>query len=59
MQNEVSRFQDRLAFVTGAATLLALSVRRRRPETGGIVLFALGGFLLAAGVDWLRPAGFR
>jgi len=57
MQNEVSRFQDRLALIASAATLLALSVGRRRPEGGGIALFALGGLLAIAGLGWLRPAG--
>ena len=59
MQQEGSRLQDRLAFAAGAATLLAFSVRKRRPEAGGIALLALGGWLVTTGVGWLRPTGSR
>lgn len=54
MEKQVSRFQERVALLLGAGTLLSLVLRKRRPQWGGIMLFGMGGLLVRAGIDWLR-----
>jgi hypothetical protein len=54
MEKEVSRFQERVALIVGAGTLLSLALGKRRPRWGGIVAFGMGGLLLQAAVGWLR-----
>jgi len=54
MEQEVSRFQERVALLLGAGTMLSLAFGKRRPHWGGIMLFGMGGLLLRAGIDWLR-----
>ncbi len=54
MEQQVSRFQERIALLLGAGTLLSLVLGKRRPRLGGIILFGMGGLLLRAGIDWLR-----
>lgn len=47
-------FQRRLAFLVSGGTLVTLGVRNRLTPVGGIVLAAMGGLLLRAGVGWLK-----
>ena len=54
MQQAVSRFQEQIALLFGAATLLGLTFGKRRPRWGGIMLFGMGGLLLRSGLGWLR-----
>jgi hypothetical protein len=54
MTQNVSRFQERLALMMGAAALVRLVFGKRRPHWSGIVMFGMGGLLLLAGVNWLR-----
>jgi hypothetical protein len=54
MEQPVSRFQERVALLLGAGTLLSLVLGKRRPRLGGIILFGMGGLLLRAGTEWLR-----
>ena len=54
MEQKVSRFQERIALVMGAGTMLGLALGKRRPHWGGILLFGMGSLLVRAGIDWLR-----
>jgi hypothetical protein len=54
MNQEVSRFQERVALLLGAGTMLSLAFGKRRPLWGGIMLFGMGGLLLQGGIAWLR-----
>ena len=54
MQPEVSRFQEQIALLLGAGTLLGLTLGKRRPSWGGILLLGMGGLLLRSGIAWLR-----
>ena len=54
MEQQVSRFQERVALLLGAGTLLGLVLGKRRPHWCGIMLFGMGGLLLRAGIVWLR-----
>ena len=54
MEQQVSRFQEQIALLLGAGTMLSLAFGKRRPHWGGIMLFGMGGLLLRAGIAWLR-----
>src|SRR5579864_9502298 len=54
MEQEVSRFQERMAQLIGAAALLRLALCKQRPPWGGIALFGMGILLIRAGLDRLR-----
>ena len=54
MEQRLSRFQEQIALVLGAGTLVALAFGKRRPFWGGIMLFGMGGFLLRSGLGWLQ-----
>jgi hypothetical protein len=53
MQKEVSRFQEQVALMVGAGTLLGLALGKRRPRWRGIIAFGMGGLLLQTAVVWL------
>ena len=55
MEQQLSRFQEQIALVIGAGTLLGLAFGKRRPFWGGIMLFGMGGLLLRSGLGWMRP----
>ena len=54
---EVSRFQERVALFIGSGALLGMAVRKQRPYWAGVTLFAMGAILLRAGAGWLRSWG--
>lgn len=54
MEQEVSRFQERMVQLMGAAALLRLALWKQRPAWGGIVLFGMGILLIRAGLEGLR-----
>jgi hypothetical protein len=56
MEQKLSRFQERIALLFGAGTMLALAFGKRRPFWGGIMLFGMGSLLLRSAVGWLRPS---
>jgi hypothetical protein len=53
-QQEVSRFQERIALIVGGATLLSLEIRKDRPPWGGVVLVGMGLLLLRSGLRWIQ-----
>jgi hypothetical protein len=61
MSTDMSPFQERLALIIGAATLIGLGASKRRPMWGGMALIALAGLMAPVGVKWLssRTASFR
>ena len=56
MEQKLSRFQEQIALLLGAGTLLGLAFGKRRPSWGGIMLFGIGSLLLRSGLDWLRSS---
>ncbi|HEV2691152.1 MAG TPA: hypothetical protein VGV35_21495 [Bryobacteraceae bacterium] len=54
MPEKLSGFQERLALLLGGGTLLALSIRNKRPVWGGLVLAGMGALLFRDGLSWLR-----
>jgi hypothetical protein len=56
MEQELSRFQEQIALLLGAGTLLGLAFGKRRPLWGGIMLFGMGSLLLRSGLGWLRSS---
>jgi len=59
MEQDVSRFQERIASVIGGAILLSLSLRKRRPPWGGIALVGMGLLLLRGGLSWVHSVHDR
>ena len=67
MENQLSRFQERIALMAGAAALARLAFGKRRPTWGGIMIFGIGSLLLRAAIGWLgsrrhadeRPARYQ
>jgi hypothetical protein len=56
MEQQPSRFQEQIALLLGAGTLLGLAFGKRRPLWGGIMLFGMGSLLLRSGFGWLRSS---
>jgi hypothetical protein len=56
MEQQLSRFQEQIALLLGAGTLLGLTFGKRRPLWGGIMLFGMGSLLLRSGLGWLRSS---
>jgi hypothetical protein len=53
MEQQLSRFQEQIALLLGAGTLLGLAFGKKRPFWGGIALFGMGSLLLRSGLGWL------
>ena len=56
MEQPLSRFQEQIALLLGAGTLLTMAFGKRRPFWGGIMLFGMGGFLLRSGLGLLHSS---
>ena len=54
MEQEVSRFQERLALLLGGATLLSLGAKQQRSPWGGVALFGIGLLLIRGGLARLH-----
>ncbi len=59
MSQHVSSFQERIVLLLGGGTLLGLAVKKRRPQWGGVALFALGYALLRDSIGWLSADSKR